>query len=218
MPNIHRLIAAPGHRFILAGGGVFLLGLFASSHWLALLGLLGTLFFAYFFRDPERLIPQEPGLVISPADGKVVLVDEVWEDKFLGRPAQRVAIFMNVFDTHVNRSPIAGTVVASRHQPGRYQAAYRAAADRVNEQQSTLLESQEGCRVLVVQIAGLLARRIIPYVQPGQRLAKGERLGMICFGSRVDLYLPPDAEILVKKGDRVQAGTSIVARWWMPAA
>jgi phosphatidylserine decarboxylase len=212
------IIAAPGYRFILAAGLIFLLGLFLNSTWLFLVGVLGAGFFAYFFRDPARPVPQETGLVISPADGKVVVLDEVREEKFLGRPARRVGIFMNVFDVHVNRAPVAGTVVTSTHQPGRCQAAFCQAVDQVNEQQATLLEGAEGQRLLVVQIAGLLARRIISYVEPGQKLERGERLGMICFGSRVDLYLPPEAEILVKVGDRVQAGSSIVARWWTDAA
>jgi len=212
------IIAPPGYRFILAAGALFLLGLFINSTWLALLGFLGAGFFAYFFRDPARPVPQETGLVISPADGRVVVLDEVREEKFLGRPVRRVGIFMNVFDVHVNRTPAAGTVVTSTHQPGQCQAAFRQAADQVNEQQATLLEGAEGQRLLVVQIAGLLARRIISYVEPGQKLERGERLGMICFGSRVDLYLPPEAEILVKVGDRVKAGSSIVARWWMDAA
>jgi phosphatidylserine decarboxylase len=213
IPEGRRLIAGPGPRFILAGGVIFLLGLFINSTWLALLGLLTAGFFAYFFRDPERAIPQEPGLVISPADGRVVFVDEVREDRFLGRTAQRVAIFMNVFDVHVNRSPLAGTVVTSVHRPGGYLPANRGAAAQVYEQQATLLEGEGGLRVLVVQIAGLLARRIISYVRPGQHLGRGERLGLICFGSRVDLYLPPEAEILVKVGDRVQAGSSIITRF-----
>jgi len=218
MPNIQRLIAAPGPRFILPMAAVALLGLVINSTWLALLGLLGASFFAYFFRDPERPIPVDPALVISPADGKVIALDEVQEDKFLGRPAKRVSIFMNVFDVHVNRSPVAGKVVVSNHRDGCFKAACRPDAGQVNEQQTTLLEGEEGFRVLVVQIAGLLARRIISYVKPGQKLERGERLGMICFGSRVDLYLPPEAEILVKVGDRVKAGSSVVARWWLNAA
>jgi len=218
MPDIQKLIAAPGPRFILPMAAVALLGLFLNSTWLALLGLVGAGFFAYFFRDPERLIPQEQDLIVSPADGKVVLVDEVREDKFLGRPAKRVGIFMNVLDVHVNRAPVAGTVVVTNHQAGRFKVASRPDAGQVNEQQATLLEAEEGRQVLVVQIAGLLARRIIPYVSPGQKLARGERLGMICFGSRVDLYLPPEAELLVKVGDRVQAGSSVLARWWLEAA
>jgi phosphatidylserine decarboxylase len=212
------IIASPGYRFILAAGALFLLGLFINSTWLALLGFLGTGFFVYFFRDPARPVPQDPGLIISPADGKVILVDEVQEEKFLGRPARRVGIFMNVFDVHVNRAPVAGTVVTSTHQPGRCQAAFRQAASQDNEQQATLLEGEGDQRLLVVQIAGLLARRIISYVQPGQKLERGERLGLICFGSRVDLYLPPGAEIQVKVGDRVKAGSSIIARWWLNAA
>jgi phosphatidylserine decarboxylase len=218
MPNIQKLIAAPGPRFILPMAGLFLLGLVLNSTLLALLGLVGASFFAYFFRDPERPVPQDPGLIVAPADGKVVLVDEVREEKFLGRPAKRVGIFMNVFDVHVNRAPLAGTVVTSSHQAGGYKAAQRQDAAQVNEQQATLLEGEEGQRLLVVQIAGLLARRIISYVQPGQKLARGERLGMICFGSRVDLYLPPEAEVLVKVGDRVQAGSSVMGRWWPDAA
>ena len=157
-------------------------------------------------------------MIVSPADCKVVLADEVREDKFLGRTAKRVGIFMNVFDVHVNRSPVAGTVVTSGHQAGCYKPAQRPEVCQTNEQQATLLESEDGQRLLVVQIAGLLARRIISYVQPGQKLARGERLGLICFGSRVDVYLPPEAELLVKAGDRVQAGTSVLARLWQEAA
>lgn len=211
-------IASPGYRFILPLAGVFLLGLALNSTLLSLLGMAGAGFFAYFFRDPERTVPQEPEAIVSPADGKVVAVDEVQEDKFLGRPTKRVGIFMNVLDVHVNRSPVAGTVVVTNHQTGRFKVACCPGVEQVNEQQATLLEAEEGRRLLVVQIAGLLARRIIPYVHPGQNLEKGERLGMICFGSRVDLYLPPDAEIMVKVGDRVQAGSSVLARWWLDAA
>jgi phosphatidylserine decarboxylase len=218
MPNIQKLIAAPGPRFVLASAVLFILGLALNSTVLTLLGVAGGGFFAYFFRDPERTVPQEEDAIVSPADGKVVLVDEVLEEKFLGRPAKRVGIFMNVFDVHVNRSPMAGTVMVTKHQPGKFKIACCQGADQVNEQQATLLEGEDGRRVLLVQIAGLLARRIIPYVQPGQQLEKGERLGMICFGSRVDLYLPPEAEILVKVGDKVQAGSSVLARWWLEAA
>ena len=140
-------------------------------------------------------------------------VDEVEESEFLHGPARYVAIFMNVFDVHVNRSPVAAVVKEMRHRPGEYKVASRADAASRNEQQALMLENEAGRRVLVVQIAGLLARRIIGWVHPGQRLAKGERLGMICFGSRVDLYLPRDCHILVKVGDRLKAGSSIVGRW-----
>jgi phosphatidylserine decarboxylase len=204
-------IAAPGYCFLSASGLLIFLGWLLSWAWLWIAGLAGLSFFAYFFRDPERPIPQEPGAVIAPADGKVILTDEVQEDRYLNAPARRVAIFMNVFDVHVNRAPLAGTVTRSEHRDGCFKAAWSEAACTFNEQQALVLEAG-GRRVLVIQIAGLLARRIISYVQPGQHLEKGERLGMICFGSRVDLYLPPEAEILVKVGDRVRAGSSIVAR------
>lgn len=205
-------IAAPGYRFLAGSALLIFLGWLLGSGWLWGLGLVTLVFFGYFFRDPERPIPAEPGAVVSPADGKVVFVDEVREERFLNGPARRVAIFMNVFDVHVNRAPVAGTITEAEHRDGCFKAAWREDACTLNEQQALVLEAQ-GARLLVVQIAGLLARRIISYVQPGQFLDKGERLGMICFGSRVDLYLPLEAEILVKVGDRVQAGSSMVARW-----
>ena len=206
------MIAASGYRFLAAGALLIFLGWLLGSGWLWGLGLLALAFFGYFFRDPERPIPAEPEAVVSPADGKVVYVDEVREERYLNGPARRVAIFMNVFDVHVNRAPVAGTITEAEHRDGCFKAAWREDACTLNEQQALVLEADRR-RVLVVQIAGLLARRIVSYVQPGQYLDKGERLGLICFGSRVDLYLPLEAEILVKVGDRVQAGSSIVARW-----
>ncbi len=206
-------IAAPGYRFILAGVILFFLGVVGGWPWLTALGVLSGGFFAYFFRDPERNIPPEPGVIVSPADGVVVRVDEVQESEFLRGPARYVAIFMNVFDVHVNRAPVAAVVREMRHRPGEYKAASRQDAPARNEQQALMLENEAGRQVLVVQIAGLLARRIIPFVKPGQSLARGERLGLICFGSRVDLYLPGDSQIQVKTGDRVKAGSSIIGRW-----
>jgi phosphatidylserine decarboxylase len=206
-------IAAPGYRFILSGVVLIFLGVMGGWPWITGLGLVSGGFFAYFFRDPERDIPPEPGIIVSPADGLVVRVDEVEENEFLKTSVRYVAIFMNVFDVHVNRAPVAGIVTEMRHRPGEYLAASRDDAARRNEQQALVLENEAGRRVLVVQIAGLLARRIIPFVEPGQPLARGERLGLICFGSRVDLYLPGDSQVQVKTGDRVKAGSSIIGRW-----
>jgi phosphatidylserine decarboxylase len=206
------LIAAPGYRFLAASALLILLGWLLSWVWLWLLGLLGLAFFGYFFRDPERQVPADPATVVSPADGRVVSVDEVRAERYLQGQYRRVAIFMNVFDVHVNRSPLAAAVTEAQHRDGCFKAAFREDACTLNEQMALVLEEGRR-RVLVVQIAGLLARRIISYVKPGQHLEKGERLGLICFGSRVDLYLPMEAEILVRVGDRVQAGSSIVARW-----
>ncbi len=206
------IIAAPGYPFIAAGLLLILLGVLMGRAGLAVLGLAAAGFFAYFFRDPERDIPGGPEAIVAPADGKVVFLDEVEEPKFLQAPARRLAIFMNVFDVHVNRAPVAGTVMMLKHREGSFKAAFRQDAGALNEQQALVLE-EGGRRVLVVQIAGLLARRIVPFVQEGQRLARGERLGMICFGSRVDLYLPKDCQITVQPGDRVKAGLSVVGRW-----
>ncbi len=206
-------IAAPGYPFVLASVLLIILGMAMHWPWLKWPGLLGMVFFAYFFRDPERSVPPGAETIVSPADGKVVAVDEVREDKFFQGPARRVAIFMNVFDVHVNRAPVAGTVASKVHKPGAFQAAFRREAGLENEQQALLLEGENGRRVLVVQIAGLLARRIISYAALGDRLGRGERFGMICFGSRVDLYLPPLVELRVKVGDRVKAGSSIIGTW-----
>lgn len=205
-------IAATGYSFLASSLLLIILGWGFGWSVLIWLGLAGLLFFAYFFRDPERDIPDDPAGIVAPADGKVILVDEVREDKYLNAPARRIAIFMNVFDVHVNRAPLAARVTEAQHRDGCFKAAFREDACTLNEQMALLLEAK-GSRVLVVQIAGLLARRIVSYVKPGQQLEKGERLGMICFGSRVDLYLPPEAEILVKVGDRVKAGSSMVAKW-----
>jgi len=206
-------IATQGYPFIGAGLILIFLGALMARAGLAVLGLGAAGFFAYFFRDPERDIPPDPEAIVAPADGKVVLLDEVEESRFLQAPARRLAIFMNVLDVHVNRAPVAGTVKVLQHREGRFKAAFRQDAGWLNEQQALVLEDEAGRQVLVVQIAGLLARRIVPFVQEGQRLARGERLGMICFGSRVDLYLPRDCRVTVKKGDRVKAGASVVGRW-----
>lgn len=206
-------IAAPGYPLILAFVCLFCLGWLMGWGWLALLGGAVAAFLAYFYRDPDRPLPEEDGVVVSPVDGKLVILDEVQEDQFLHRPAKRLGIFMNVFDAHVNRAPVKGTVAAIEYRPGKFKAAFRPEAGWGNEQQTLVLESDQGPRVLVIQIAGLLARRIIPFVREGQRVDRGERVGMICFGSRVDLYLPEDCQILVKVGDRLKAGSSIVGRW-----
>lgn len=204
-------LAKEGYPFILAPSAVCLLAL--ALDWplvaVAALGLAG--FFAYFFRDPERQPPGDDQVVVAPADGRVIRVDRV-EDEDVG-PAWRVATFMNLFDVHVNRAPAAGTVVMSRHLPGRFLAAFKEEADTSNERQVTLLEVAPGHRLKVIQIAGLVARRIITRVKPGEYLGRGQRLGMICFGSRVDLYLPATCEILTKTGEHLTAGTTPVARW-----
>ena len=206
-------VAAPGYPFIVVAGGLTLVLYFLNWELLAFLSLVVTAFFLNFFRNPQREVPSDLATIVSPADGKVILTDEVQELEFLGAPARRVAIFMNIFDVHVNRAPVAGRVVDSRHRDGRFLAAFKEEAEQSNEQQAILWETVAGPRVLTVQIAGLLARRIVPAVTAGDVLAKGAPFGMICFGSRVDLYLPQNCDIMVRVGDRVKAGESIVARW-----
>ncbi len=205
-------IARPGYRFILLGLIIFLLGFWAGRLF-CLLGLVLTLFFVYFFRDPERSVPTGPGLVISPADGRVIVLERVREENFLKQPAQKLSIFMNVFDVHVNRAPVAGRIQAMAYQPGRYLAANRPEAPDQNEQLAIHLGTADGAGVVMVQIAGLLARRIISYVQEGDNLERGERVGLICFGSRVDLYLPEQCQVQVSIGQKVKAGSSILGRW-----
>jgi phosphatidylserine decarboxylase len=205
-------IARPGFRFILMGLIIFGSG-FWAGRFLMLLGLVLTLFFLYFFRDPERSVPDGPGLLISPADGRVIVLERVREETFLKQPVQKLSIFMNVFDVHVNRAPVAGRVQGLAYRPGRYLAANRPDAPDQNEQLAVHLRTAAGAEVVVVQIAGLLARRIVSYIQEGDDLDQGERLGLICFGSRVDLYFPEQFQAQVRIGQKVKAGSSILGRW-----
>jgi phosphatidylserine decarboxylase len=206
-------VARPGYPFIGVAGGITIIFLLLDWGLLAFLALVVTALLLNFFRNPDRSIPSELAAIVAPADGKVILVDEVQETELLQSPARRVAIFMNILDVHVNRAPVAGRVMVTRHRPGRFLAAFKEEADRVNEQQATLWETVAGPRVLTLQIAGLLARRIVSAVKEGDVLAKGAPFGMICFGSRVDLYLPKNCDIIVSVGDWVKAGESVIGRW-----
>jgi len=160
-----------------------------------------------FFRDPERETPAVPGAVLAPADGRVISVDEL-DDPFVG-PAVRVAIFLSPLDVHVNRSPIAGLVVGVTYSRGRFVAAYQAEAGRVNERCVVHLQG-ETARVTVVQIAGAVARRIVCRVGAGDKLAAGERFGMIRFGSRTDCCMPRGSQVRVRAGDRVTGGVTVL--------
>lgn len=206
-------IAPPGYRFIGAGLAVFILGFWLGILLLTIFGLVLTGFFIYFFRDPERSVPVEEGLIICPADGRIIVRELVREERFLHQTVQKISIFMNVFDVHVNRAPMAGVIKGMEYQAGKYVAADRPEAPQVNEQLALLLENDSGIQVVMVQIAGLLARRIISFVKEGSLVDRGERVGLICFGSRVDLYLPEECTLLVDIGDRVKAGSSIVGRF-----
>jgi phosphatidylserine decarboxylase len=197
------------YRFALPPLAVGLLLLWAG--WFVPAGVLlflGLLVF-YFFRDPERDIPAAEGLVVAPADGRVVeIVDEPWE----GRSGKRLSIFLSVWNVHVNRSPAEGQISRLTYRPGRFYAALRQRASEENEQNVFVL-STPGGEMVFKQIAGWIARRVVAWKHEGDAVRRGERVGMIRFGSRSDVWLPESADVLVKKGDRVSAGTSILARW-----
>lgn len=178
---------------------------------LTILPLLVFGYILYFFRDPERTVPKDETLIVSPADGKVVAVDEVVEETFTSKKMKRVGVFLSVFDVHVNRAPSAGRVAGMRYQPGQFLDARNPEADIHNEAMIWLLDTADG-PIVVRQIAGLIARRIVAWKGEGDELERGERIGMIRFGSRTDVYIPAEWEVLVKVGDRVQGATSAVAR------
>ena len=177
---------------------------------LAFVLTLVALWVAYFFRDPERLGARGDQFVIAPADGKVVMITEVDEPTFVHGRAKRVSIFMNVFNVHVNRYPVSGTVRYVHRNPGKFLNAVTEQSSLENEQTSVGLESG-GHRILVRQIAGLIARRIHTYSREGERVEQGERMGLIRFGSRVDVFVPPGSSITVKVGDTTVAGTTVIA-------
>jgi len=179
----------------------------AAPAWAAI-PLLAAAFFLWFFRDPERAIPSDPGLIVSPADGKVTDVSAVVVD---GKACTRVSIFLSVFDVHVNRAPVAGVIRKVEYREGKFANALSAASADENEQNIVTMETQ-GATVVFKQIAGLLARRIVFNHKPGDTLARGQRVGMIKFGSRTDVIFPGPADLSVKPGHRVQGGSSILAR------
>jgi phosphatidylserine decarboxylase len=172
-----------------------------------------TFFVIWFFRDPERDIPVSDGAIVSPADGKVIIVEEVDEDRFLKQRALKISIFMNVFNVHVNRFPATGRIVDIFYNPGKFFNASFDKASLLNEQNALLIEAENGKRYVANQIAGLIARRIVCRVKPGDKLTRGERFGLIRFGSRLDVFLPVDVAVKVKVGEKVSAGSSILAKW-----
>ena len=180
-------------------------------HWYVASAVLVflALFVFSFFRDPERVIPSDLGAVVSPGDGRVVVVTD---EENAGRPGKRVSIFLAVWNVHVNRSPAAGTIANLEYRPGNFLAAMRELASLENEQNVFTLSTDAG-EIVFKQIAGLIARRVVSWKKIGDKVARGERIGLVRFGSRVDLWVPKDAEILVKVGDNVKGGSSALARW-----
>ena len=168
-----------------------------------------AIFVFSFFRDPERVIPAEPGAIVSPGDGRVVVVTD---EEDAGRPGKRISIFLAVWNVHVNRAPAAGVITKMEYRPGKFLAAMRERASMENEQNVFTLSTDAG-EMVFKQIAGLIARRVVSWKKEGERVARGERIGLVRFGSRVDVWVPKDAEILVKLGENVKGGSSVLARW-----
>jgi phosphatidylserine decarboxylase len=175
---------------------------------LFLLGL--TAFVCFFFRDPNRLVPDQEGAVVSPADGKILVMERVKESEFATEETLKISIFMSVFNVHVNRIPESGQVTDVVYHPGKFVSANLDKASKDNERNAVSLTLSGGQKIIVVQIAGLIARRIVCNIRKGDPLRRGERFGLIRFGSRLDVYLPPDTKPAVGVGDKVLAGTSIL--------
>jgi phosphatidylserine decarboxylase len=210
-PYPHPLIAREGWPFL--GGAVaaaLLVGTFAGAWWSLPLWLAAA-FVLQFFRDPPREVPDDPRAVVSPADGRVVAVEKA-RDPWLERDALKISVFMNVFNVHSNRAPVDGTVRQRWYHAGRFVNAALDKASLENERNALALRTPGGADVTCVQIAGLVARRILCYVEAGATLHRGQRFGFIRFGSRVDLYLPTDAQPVAAIGDKVYAAQSILAR------
>jgi phosphatidylserine decarboxylase len=179
---------------------------------LTLIGLVATIFTCAFFRDPDRVIPDRPETVVSPADGKIIFVGKVADSPYELGETFKISIFMSVFNVHVNRIPFTGRIKDIQYYPGKFFSANLDKASKKNEHNAVLLETEQGKDICFVQVAGLIARRIICYISPQDQVLRGQRFGIICFGSRLDVYLPVDADVDVNVGDMVQAGTSILAK------
>lgn len=205
-------VAKEGYPFI--GFAAFTTMVFAALSYdlAAWLGLALTTFILCFFRDPERFVPADEDTMVSPADGKVIIVEKVTDATFTAGEAYKVSIFMNVFNVHVNRNPISGTVQNVIYRPGKFYAADSDKGALQNEYCAAVLRTASGHTLAYVQMAGLIARRIVCWLEPGDEVKKGERFGLIRFGSRVDLYLPLDSELLVHIGQKVRAGETPIAR------
>lgn len=216
-------------RSPIASEGFIYLGILAFLAWAAAVFNFTILSFAFallavitlfFFRDPERDIPEEEDSVVSPADGRVIMTEDAYERDFMSEPMKRVSISLALYDCHINRMPVGGKVIGTKFSPGSFNIANmpewlfsegmkRKSDD--NERLSTLIETGDGEKLVVTQIAGFLARRIVSYADLDMKFKKGERYGMIKFGSRVDIYLPEGTILEVRKGERVKAGESIIA-------
>ena len=197
----------------------FVLGAGAPAAAAGIMGLTGPAVFlgalagytAWFFRNPHRVVPSGEDLIVSPGDGKVVAIEHEFESRFLKDDSIRVSVFLNIFNVHINRVPCSGTIHDVAYQPGKFVAANRPQATIGNEQNALMIRRHDGRKVLCVQVAGLIARRIVCWASAGEQVEKGERFGLIRFGSRMDLFLPRDSVMKINVGDWVKGGASVIA-------
>ncbi len=202
--------AKEGIPFIAAPAGVTLVTALLGWWFLTVVGAIATLFSAWFFRNPARIVPRGPKLVVAPGDGKVIAIEEEFEPRYLKERSVRVTVFLNVFDVHINRMPCDGVIENVQYQPGLFMVASKPEATFMNEQNSLMIKTHEGIKVLCVQVAGLIARRIVCWVSPQDRAIRGERYGLIRFGSRMDTFLPIGTNLRVAVGQRVKGGETIL--------
>lgn len=203
-------VAREGYPFVAFAAFVVLVCAILGYDVVAMAGVVATGFILYFFRDPERISPEEGDVLVAPADGKVLSIIKLFDDRFTKEHVYRVSIFMNVFNVHVNRAPFPGVVTKILYQPGSFMAANVDSAALENEYCAMFLTTTSGRRMVVVQIAGLIARRIVCWAGKGDELSRGQRFGLIRFGSRVDLYLPVQAQLEVAVGQKVKAGETVL--------
>lgn len=202
--------AREGIPFILLGLGISLILLSFGLFTIGTLFLIVTVFVIYFFRDPERRNAVRKNAVLTPADGRVLFVKDLDSDNPLGKPAKKISIFMSVFNVHVNRAPAGGKITSIAYHSGRFFSANLDKASEQNEKNTITMETLDGKKIVFVQIAGLIARRIVCWVKEGEDVKAGQRVGLIRFGSRLDVYLPIDSEISVRSGDIVKAGETLI--------
>ncbi len=204
--NHNGFIAGEGVPFIIPLGGATILAFVAGFKWIFFVFLVVTLFVVWFFRNPRRSPPEKEGLVISPADGRVIRIEETTSDERPGRTFQKISIFMNVFNVHVNRIPYSGEIRFIRYREGKFLSANMDKASALNERNTVLLQTVDGREIITVQIAGLIARRIVCWLKEGMQVSRGQRFGLIRFGSRVEVFLPLGSTLLVRVGEKVRAG------------
>lgn len=210
MKKVEIPVAKEGVPFILLAAFVTLISAILQFAILAGCALLLTTFILYFFRDPERVAPMDDDALVAPADGKVILVEKVFDERFVNDHVYKVSIFMNVFNVHVNRIPFPGTVTDIKYFPGRFYSADKERAALENECCTVVLSTRHGMKYAVSQVAGLIARRIVCWAEKNDALGRGQRFGLIRFGSRVDLYLPLKTHLEVEVGQKTKAGETVL--------